>query len=239
MFALLTVPCSLGGLGIAANVLLMLTICCRRSFRRLYLTVGYSVVAAQLTARCSWSYGLLFHQGCVDLARSAILLPLGNSIAACRAMTKCSLVETTFLLLVTVSTVSSHNITFTWFRERFYAMELSIIDCENIVHSITEYLAQTALNRRGFQTSFNSKKEGEGARLQCIQQNPPQESVMAWPGWLGGPRKILGEDLAEYIVAYFPGKTIFWDPCSQLMSKVSFKHQMLFPPETFSLLPPD
>ena len=99
----------------------------------LYLTVGYSVVAAQLTARCSWSYGLLFHQGCVDLARSAILLPLGNSIAACRAMTKCSLVETTFLLLVTVSTVSSHNITFTWFRERFYAMEFSIIDCENVV----------------------------------------------------------------------------------------------------------
>ena len=29
----------------------------------------------------------------------------GHSISSCRAMTKCSLVETTFLLLVTVSTV--------------------------------------------------------------------------------------------------------------------------------------
>ena len=26
----------------------------------------------------SWSYGLLFHQGLVDLARSAILIPLGK-----------------------------------------------------------------------------------------------------------------------------------------------------------------
>ena len=26
----------------------------------------------------SWSYGLLFHQGLVDLARSAILIPLGE-----------------------------------------------------------------------------------------------------------------------------------------------------------------
>jgi len=78
---------SLGSLGIAANILLMVTICCRRSFN-------------------SWSYGLLFHQGLVDLARSAILIPLGHSISSCRAMTKCSLVETTFLLLVTVSTVN-------------------------------------------------------------------------------------------------------------------------------------
>ena len=28
----------------------------------------------------SWSYGLLFHQGIVDLARSAILIPLGKKI---------------------------------------------------------------------------------------------------------------------------------------------------------------
>jgi len=78
---------SLGVLGISANILLMATICFRRSFK-------------------SWSYGLLFHQGLVDLARSAILIPLGQSISACRPMTKCSLVETTFLLLVTVSTVN-------------------------------------------------------------------------------------------------------------------------------------
>lgn len=71
----------------------------------------------------SWKNGLLFHQAVVDLSRSAILLPLGNksteikllpythtilgqSIYACQPVTKCSLVETTFLLLVTVSTVS-------------------------------------------------------------------------------------------------------------------------------------
>jgi len=78
---------SLGVLGISANILLMVTICFRRSFK-------------------SWSYGLLFHQGLVDLARSALLIPLGQSIYACRPMTKCSLIETTFLLLVTVSTVN-------------------------------------------------------------------------------------------------------------------------------------
>jgi len=78
---------SLGVLGISANILLMATICFRRSFK-------------------SWSYGLLFHQGLVDMARSAILIPLGQSIYACRPMTKCSLIETTFLLLVTVSTVN-------------------------------------------------------------------------------------------------------------------------------------
>ena len=38
--------------------------------------------------------------------RSAILLPLGQSILHCQPISKCSLVETTFLLLVTVSTVN-------------------------------------------------------------------------------------------------------------------------------------
>ncbi|KAK1123821.1 hypothetical protein K0M31_008510 [Melipona bicolor] len=42
----------------------------------------------------------------VDCARAAILLPLGSSILNCQPMTKCSLVETAFLLLVTVSTVN-------------------------------------------------------------------------------------------------------------------------------------
>jgi hypothetical protein len=53
-----------------------------------------------------WSQGLLFHQAMVDCARAAILLPLGMSILRCQPVNKCSLVETAFLLLVTVSTVN-------------------------------------------------------------------------------------------------------------------------------------
>jgi len=78
---------SLGVLGVTANIVLILVICFRGSFK-------------------SWTNGLLFHQAVVDLARSAILIPLGQSIYACQPVTKCSLVETTFLLLVTVSTVN-------------------------------------------------------------------------------------------------------------------------------------
>lgn len=53
-----------------------------------------------------WSQGLLFHQAVVDGCRAAILLPLGISIYNCQPVQKCSLVETAFLLLVTVSTVN-------------------------------------------------------------------------------------------------------------------------------------
>lgn len=42
----------------------------------------------------------------VDCARAAILIPLGLSILRCEPVKKCSLVETAFLLLVTVSTVN-------------------------------------------------------------------------------------------------------------------------------------
>lgn len=42
----------------------------------------------------------------MDCARAAILLPLGMSILRCQPVNKCSLVETAFLLLVTVSTVN-------------------------------------------------------------------------------------------------------------------------------------
>ena len=42
----------------------------------------------------------------VDCARAAILMPLGTSILYCKPVNKCSLVETAFLLLVTVSTVN-------------------------------------------------------------------------------------------------------------------------------------
>ncbi|KAJ8967982.1 hypothetical protein NQ317_008250 [Molorchus minor] len=54
----------------------------------------------------AWSQGLLFHQGAVDCARAALLLPLGISILHCQPVQKCSLVETAFLLLVTVATVN-------------------------------------------------------------------------------------------------------------------------------------
>ncbi|KZC07215.1 hypothetical protein WN55_07625 [Dufourea novaeangliae] len=78
---------SLGALGMGANFVLMALILAKRQLRR-------------------WSQGLLFHQAMVDCARAAILLPLGSSILNCQPMTKCSLVETAFLLLVTVSTVN-------------------------------------------------------------------------------------------------------------------------------------
>ncbi|CAH0775122.1 unnamed protein product [Bemisia tabaci] len=78
---------SLCAAGISANVALMTLIVCNKQLRR-------------------WSQGLLFHQAMVDCARAAILIPLGLSILRCEPMRKCSLVETAFLLLVTVSTVN-------------------------------------------------------------------------------------------------------------------------------------
>lgn len=53
-----------------------------------------------------WSQGLLFHQAMVDCARAAILIPLAHSLLYCVPVKKCSLVETAFLLLVTVSTIN-------------------------------------------------------------------------------------------------------------------------------------
>ncbi|XP_066138175.1 uncharacterized protein [Euwallacea fornicatus] len=78
---------ALGTLGMAANLALMGVILSNRQLRR-------------------WSQGLLFHQGAVDCARAALLLPLGASILHCQPVHKCSLVETAFLLLVTVATVN-------------------------------------------------------------------------------------------------------------------------------------
>ncbi|KAK6640350.1 hypothetical protein RUM44_012043 [Polyplax serrata] len=78
---------SLGALGMGANLALMGIILLKRQLRR-------------------WNQGLLFHQAMVDCARAAILLPLGVSIYKCQPVNKCSLVETAFLLLVTVSTVN-------------------------------------------------------------------------------------------------------------------------------------
>ena len=71
----------------------------------LKMTILYvNIRACQFIFR--WSHGLLFHQAMVDCARAAILMPLGTSILYCRPVNKCSLVETAFLLLVTVSTVN-------------------------------------------------------------------------------------------------------------------------------------
>ncbi|XP_066586083.1 uncharacterized protein [Prorops nasuta] len=82
-----TVIFSLGAMGMGANIILMALILAKRQLRM-------------------WSQGLLFHQAMVDCARAAILLPLGSSILNCQPVNKCSLVETAFLLLVTVSTVN-------------------------------------------------------------------------------------------------------------------------------------
>ena len=60
----------------------------------------------EYVALIRWSQGLIFHQAVVDCARAAILLPMGRSFFLCEAISKCALVETTFLLLVTVSTVN-------------------------------------------------------------------------------------------------------------------------------------
>ncbi|XP_071517940.1 uncharacterized protein [Panulirus ornatus] len=78
---------ALGVLGMTANIILMTLLIARKHLRR-------------------WSQGLLFHQALVDCGRAAILIPLGRSIYSCLPVTKCSLVETAFLLLVTVSTIN-------------------------------------------------------------------------------------------------------------------------------------
>ncbi|XP_042891117.1 uncharacterized protein LOC122265761 isoform X2 [Penaeus japonicus] len=78
---------ALGVLGMAANIVLMVLLVAKKHLRR-------------------WSQGLLFHQAAVDCARAAILIPLGRSIYNCVPVAKCSLVETAFLLLVTVSTIN-------------------------------------------------------------------------------------------------------------------------------------
>ena len=97
------------------------------------MTISAFMIMIIIEIDFSWSNGLLFHQAVVDLARSAILIPMGiiimiimiimimmitnnendnmtisgQSILQCQPISKCSLVETTFLLLVTVSTVRS------------------------------------------------------------------------------------------------------------------------------------
>ncbi|XP_076307824.1 uncharacterized protein LOC143223582 [Tachypleus tridentatus] len=74
-------------LGVGTNAFLMMLIMFKRPLRR-------------------WSQGLLFHQGLVDCARASLLVPLAVSVMMCQSLAKCSVLETAFLLLVTVSTVN-------------------------------------------------------------------------------------------------------------------------------------
>ncbi|GAB6029497.1 hypothetical protein CHUAL_005251 [Chamberlinius hualienensis] len=74
-------------MGMAANILLMFLILSKKHLR-------------------SWSQGLLFHQGFVDCARAAILIPLGISVLLCQNLRRCSVLETMFVLLVSVSTIN-------------------------------------------------------------------------------------------------------------------------------------
>lgn len=53
-----------------------------------------------------WSQGLLFHQGLVDCGRASLLLLLGVGVLFCQRLPKCNIIETAFLLLVTVSAVN-------------------------------------------------------------------------------------------------------------------------------------
>ena len=82
-----TILLVLAGLGCLANMVVMMIILAKRTVRR-------------------WSLGLIFHQCIVDCSRACILIPLGRSLLECQPVLKCSLLETAFLLLATVSTVS-------------------------------------------------------------------------------------------------------------------------------------
>ena len=78
-------------LGIIMNAALILLVSLKKPSKRYHQT---------------WSQGLLLHQGVVDLIRAAILIYLAMSVMTCQKLSKCFLVDTAFLLLVSVSTVN-------------------------------------------------------------------------------------------------------------------------------------
>jgi hypothetical protein len=86
-----TVLFILSGLGIVSNVALILLVCIKKPSKRYHQ---------------SWSQGLLLHQGLVDLGRALLLVYLGVSVLMCERLSKCFLIDTAFLLLVSVSTVN-------------------------------------------------------------------------------------------------------------------------------------
>ena len=59
-----------------------------------------------VTGEDRWSQGLIFHQAAVDCTRATMLLPLALSHHFCRPVSQCSIFETVFLLLATVSAVN-------------------------------------------------------------------------------------------------------------------------------------
>ncbi|XP_013778825.2 histamine H2 receptor-like [Limulus polyphemus] len=100
-------------LGVGTNAFLMMLIILKRPLRR-------------------WSQGLLFHQGLVDCVRASLLVPLAVSVMMCQNLSKCSVLETIFLLLVTVSTVN---------------LLTSVINDAPLVPEISQPSLQTRQNR--------------------------------------------------------------------------------------------
>lgn len=86
-----TILFTIASLGVISNLSLILLVAFKKPLKRY---------------RRSWSQGLLLHQGVVDLARSLLLIPLGVSVVMCQRLQKCGVIDTAFLLLVSVSTVN-------------------------------------------------------------------------------------------------------------------------------------
>ncbi|XP_054163721.1 uncharacterized protein LOC128961500 [Oppia nitens] len=82
---------TIASIGCLTNLLLMLLVLIRKPFKRYHK---------------SWSQGLLLHQGLVDLGRALLIIPLAISVMQCQRLTRCSIIDSVFLLLVTVSTVN-------------------------------------------------------------------------------------------------------------------------------------
>ncbi|XP_035710996.1 uncharacterized protein LOC110854398 [Folsomia candida] len=82
-----TLLISLAGAGVLANLSLAGLVIARRSLRR-------------------WSSGLLLHGTIVDGTRAALLIPLGLSVLRCQPITRCSFLDTAFLLLATVTSLN-------------------------------------------------------------------------------------------------------------------------------------
>ena len=75
---------------------------------KMEILVGY--IRAFISRFCCiwlrWSSGLLIHGTIVDGSRAALLLPLAMSVIQCQPVTRCSIIDTAFLLLATVSSLN-------------------------------------------------------------------------------------------------------------------------------------
>lgn len=89
-----TVLITIGSLGVICNLALIALVVFKKPLKRY---------------RQSWSQGLLLHQGFVDLLRALLLVPLAVSVLLCQRLSRsitCTMIDTAFLLLVSVSTVN-------------------------------------------------------------------------------------------------------------------------------------